>query len=508
MCSLLGFHDDKLSHVGDPVRAQKGSLAPQLLENDFLDLEGTEFKINSGSGLTPSGVVHANVLRQRTCLQGSKLLYFRLLMKNLDLLEETIAASEAVQLESDILVQLKMLGVLKYFQSCLSKTPSVSTCYDMFHAPSNPVGKPKTKGCLDDDVVERVFIHSTRKEERKVRRKRSMEKGSKKLDSRSKVILKYHQESLPFSGRTQTNSRRKKRIVARNEAELSRGIKVAADLERIRRKVEEIGQAVCMSSWAEAAAIDKKVLLQRIHLGRYCRDELLRSTRSLILYVAKNYRGLGVAFEDLVQAGRMGVLQGAERFDHTRGYKFSTYVQYWIRKSMSKLVSQHARGIKVPPSLRKAMNQVQKARKALSNNHGNCADLNEIAKFTGLSAAKVMSASACLKAVGSLDQKVGDSSTKYMEMSPDMSIRSSEATVVQKHMKDKLQSLLESLDPREEQVLILRYGLRCHQRKSLEDIGRLFCVSKEWVRKIERRALAKLQEDSSFHDMSHFLYME
>lgn len=111
---------------------------------------------------------------------------------------------------------------------------------------------------------------------------------------------------------------------------------------------EDTKQVVSLSSWAEASGVEEKMLQQQLYHGYYCRDELIRSTRSLVVYFAKKYRGMGIALEDLLQVGYIGVLQGAERFDTTRGYRFSTYVQYWIRKSMSRVVAKYARGITVP----------------------------------------------------------------------------------------------------------------------------------------------------------------
>lgn len=287
---------------------------------------------------------------------------------------------------------------------------------------------------------------------------------------------------------------------------MSRGVKVVAELEKLRAILEEeSGQVPSLRTWAEAAGVDENVLRQNLHFGWFCRDELLRSTRSLVIFLTRNYRGLGIAHEDLIQAGNMGVLRGAERFDHTRGYRFSTYVQYWIRKSMSRMVAWHARGIRIPTTLATAVNQIQKARKSLNNHHRKYPDDMEIAKLTGFSVAKVRSASQCLRVVGSIDQKIGDCiNAKYMEFTPDRSLRSPEETVLRQNMSSQIQELLSGLDFRERQVLILRYGLKDNQVKSLEEIGRLFNVSKEWIRRIERKAMEKLRDKDVYSSLSHY----
>ncbi|KAA8525195.1 hypothetical protein F0562_006941 [Nyssa sinensis] len=485
----------------DPLKAHTYSSALQTLENDILEME--KIKMNVGKRphvQLPTGEDKVTFLMS---LQANKTSYFSLLMENLDILEETFADSDVVRLERDILVQLERLGALKLFYTCLSRTIKAPPSSELSDVSIELMEEGQTNGTVDD-LVGKIVVCSGKKEVRKSRR----ERASEKADNIYTIHKDSHRPSFS-SARRPTNARSRKVKIARNEAEMSRGVKLVASLERIRTILEEeTGQIAILSSWAEAAGVDKKVLQQHLQFGWCCRDELLRSTRSLVFYLARNYRGLGVAHEDLIQAGNFGVLQGAERFDHTRGYKFSTYVQYWIRKSMSTLVAQHARGIRIPFTLSKAINQIQKARKALNSSHGKYPDDDEIAKFTGLSLAKIMSASKCLRVVGSIDQKMGDCiSAKFMELTPDTSIKSPEESVMRQHMVRDIHNLLKGLDTRERQVLVLRFGLGDHQRKSLEEIGRLFCVSKEWIRKIERTALTKLRDEKTCRNLSHYLYL-
>ncbi|KAK2982930.1 hypothetical protein RJ640_006344 [Escallonia rubra] len=427
--------------------------------------------------------------------QASKASHFSLLLENLIMLETAFTDSDAVRLERDILVLLERLGALKLFHTFLSRALPVPTLVDLADAPNGLVEKPKN------------VVRSGKKEERRARRQRALEKANKAygLVFHSKSNHKCHQQH-EFGKSSNFRGRRIK--VTMNEAEMSRGVKLVANLERIKVTLErETGQVASLSSWAEAAGISKMVLQENLYFGWHCRDELLRSARSLVIYLARNYRGLGVAFEDIIQAGNFGVLEGAERFDHTRGYKFSTYVQYWIRKSMSTLMARHARGIRIPFTLSKAINQIQKARKALSSRHGKYPGDGEIAKLTGLSLAKITSAGKCLRVVGSVDQKVGHfTNAKFSELIPDTSIKSPEEAVLRQHMMKDIYDLLKGLDPRERQVLVLRFGLEDHQRKSLEDIGRLFGVSKEWIRKIERAALRKLRDEETLRNLNPYLY--
>ncbi|KAK4412570.1 RNA polymerase sigma factor sigC [Sesamum alatum] len=469
--------------LNDASRVHVCSSSPQLLENYYLGTRETKVAVGKGSSDGLSSLLENHIetsnsedkLPYLTSLQATQLSQFRLLMKNLDVLEDMFADSNVVRLERDILEQLERLGALRLFYSCLSRTLKSSTSFDLTNATTELVEEPTVNDSVDNHVG-KVVVRSGKKELRKLRRKRMLDKESG-IPTQELPALTISKQHKFVSARRASRSRNKRQRIARNEAEMSSGVKLVAELEKVRRILEEeTGQVASLSSWAEAAGIKKKELQQNLHYGWHCRDELLRSTRSLVLFIARNYWGLGVALEDLIQAGNIGVLQGAERFDQSRGYKFSTYVQYWIRKSMSTLVARHARGVRIPCTLSKVINQVQKARKALSTSNGKYPDDSEIAKYTGLSIAKIMSASKCLRVVGSIDQKIGELiSAKYMEIAPDTSILSPEETVIRQHMINDVHRLLNGLEPREKQVLILRFGLGNCQCKSLEEIGRLFC---------------------------------
>ncbi|XP_034683518.1 RNA polymerase sigma factor sigC [Vitis riparia] len=496
-----------------PFACSSGAL--QTFENDYSEMEEMKMKIGKCSHGDLFKIVNASqapigedISASVAGLQASKASQFSLLLENLDILEEMFADSNMVRLERDIMVQLGRLGALKLFQICLSRTLKTSTSFDLFSAPTEHIRECQTNGTVDDHL-DKVVVRSGKKEERKSKRERALEKADNiyAFPLPSKTIRKGPGRPSVSTVKRTLNSRSKRLMNAKNEAEMSKGVKLVANLERIRATLEEeIGHVASLSNWAEAAGVDKKVLQQQLQFGWYCRDELLRSTHSLVVYIARNYRGMGVAFEDILQAGNLGVLQGAERFDHTKGYRFSTYVQYWIRKSMSTLVARHARGVKIPFTLNRAIGQIQKARKALYKSHGRYPDDNEIAKFTGLSLAKIRSAGNCLRVVGSTDQSFQDCwGATILEFTPDTSIKSPEEGFMRQCKRKDIHNLLKGLDPRERQILVLRYGFGEQQRKSLEEIGRLFNVSKEWIRKLEKTALAKLRDEEICQNLRHYV---
>ncbi|OMO66884.1 RNA polymerase sigma-70 [Corchorus capsularis] len=511
--SFLSVNSDEgVLLAKEPPKAYASSAIPQTLENGCFEIE--EMKVNIGKGSqshTKIDKTHEPIegkkSSSRTSPQACNASHYSLLMENLDVLEETFADSDVLTLEREIVLQLGRLGALKLFNICFSRTIKASSVLDLSDVPASS-GEFNTNGSTDSQK-DKIVVRSRKKKPRQRRRDKLLEKPTTVSSQVLPLKTLHGRLKMPnvSSGKRVSDSRSRRLMIARNEAEMSKGIKVVANLERIRTTLEEeTGKVVSLSCWAEAAGVNEKVLQQQLQFGWYCRDELLRSTRSLVLYFARNYRGLGIAHEDLIQAGSVGVLQGAERFDHTRGYRFSTYVQYWIRKSISRMVARHARGIQVPCMLSKAIVQIQKAQKALSQSHGKNPDEDEIAKFTGLSLAKIRSANKCMRIVGSIDQKIGDCmNAKYLEFIPDLSIRSPEKTVMRQHMEKDIYDLLNGLDARERQVMVLRFGLKGSPPRSLEEIGRLFHVSKEWIRRIERKAMTKMRDTETCRNLSHYL---
>ncbi|MCL7025672.1 hypothetical protein MKW94_025100 [Papaver nudicaule] len=497
----------------DSFRASAcASAAVQFVENSSIERDEMKSKTRKGPGIIMYDSFHSITTPEqdeRSILNSSfhtnKTSYFGLLVDSLEKVEEIFVDEEVIRLEKDIMMQLGKLGALKLFHAYLSRnlkattTTAAAPLSFSIPLPVIPEDSP-VNGAVNDEVDNVITVRSGRKEERISKRKRALENAAK-LSYLSPTMKKISRAN--FS----SNKRSKRVIVAKNESEMSRGVKEVVNLERIRTMLEEeTGRVASYSSWAEAARIDEKMLKERLHFGWYCRDKLLKSTHSLVLFLARNYRGVGISLEDLLQAGYMGVLLGAERYDHTRGYRFSTYVQYWIRKSMSAYVAQNSRGIQLPVTLARAIYQIQKARKTLHSLYGRYPDDNEIATFTGLSLRKIRLASKCPRIVGSIDQKLGDDiNIKFMEYTPDTSVETPDEVVMKQHMRKDVYKLLEDLDQREKQVLILRQGLWDGQCKSLEEIGKLFNVTKEWIRKIEKSALTKVRKEENLSNLSHYL---
>nr|AKC88684.1 sigma factor [Erodium trifolium] len=470
----------------EPLKAYaSSSLAPQTLDNDFLQIGDMQINKRSYNGL--QSMIEDN-------LKPGK---FNLLMENLNVLEETFDDSNVLRLERDILQQLARLGALKLFDTCLSsRTFESSNILDLSDSPTED-----TKNTED-----RVFVRSIKKEKRKSRRERVLENGKKMSNLSLTMKTKEKSFQQPSSAKRASYSRNRRLMVAKNEVEMARGVKMISELERIRATLEEgTGQIARLSCWAEAAGLDQKVLQQQLHFGWQCRDEILRSSRSLVMYLARYYRRPGVAFEDLLQAGNLGVLEGAKKFDPDRGCKFSTYIQYWIRKSMSTMVAQSTRDVHIPFKLSQTIYQIHRAERALKNGD-KYPDDAEIAKFTGLSLSRIELARRSPRIVRPMEQKVGDNhNVNILDVTPDTSMPSPEEIAMREHMKKDIHDLFNALDPKESKVLILRFGFDDHRPRSLGETGKLCSVSKEWIRKVESKAMAKLRGEEMAQNLRHYL---
>ncbi|XWS70281.1 hypothetical protein CRYUN_Cryun03dG0034700 [Craigia yunnanensis] len=308
---LSVISDEGVFLLKDPLKAYTSSAAPQTLENVCLEIE--EMKVNIDKGSQSHGCSHTmigntyepiagNKSSSCTNQQACKTSHYSLLMENLEDLEETFVDSDVLRLEREILLQIGRLGALKLFNICLSRTHKASNILDLSDVSADS-GECNMNGLVDRQK-DKVIVCSRKKKQRQKRRERTVENPTiiSTLLLPSNTLHVRFQKPKISSAKRLSDSRRRRLIIARNEAEMSKRVKVVANLERIRTTCEEeTGKVVSFSCWAEAAGVNEKVLQQQLRFGWYCRDELLRSTRSLVLYSARNYRGLGIAHEDLIQ---------------------------------------------------------------------------------------------------------------------------------------------------------------------------------------------------------------
>ncbi|XP_074583780.1 RNA polymerase sigma factor sigB isoform X2 [Curcuma longa] len=361
--------------------------------------------------------------------------------------------------------------------------------------------------------AESIAVRSVRLTERRARRARAAEKATagvtslkSGLSGRKKRTIQEVDYSDPLRylrGTTNTT----KLLTAAEEIRLSEGIQDLLKLERLKETLaERNGCQPTFAQWAAAAGIDPKSLRKRLNHGTFCKDKMIKSNIRLVISIAKNYLGTGLNIQDLVQEGCRGLVRGAEKFDASKGFKFSTYAHWWIKQSVRKCLSEHSRTIRLPFHMVEASYRVREAEKRLYRENGRPPGTEEVAVATGFSMKKLEAVMLTPKAPISLDQKIGfNESLKPTDVIAHPDAETSEGILIKQFMRQDLNKVLDTLNPREKQVVRWRFGLEDGRMKTLQEIGELMGVSRERVRQIESSALRKLRSKKRTKNLRQYI---
>ncbi|CAN6586181.1 unnamed protein product [Malus baccata var. baccata] len=355
---------------------------------------------------------------------------------------------------------------------------------------------------LQEQLSKGITAKSSRQTERKARRSKAAEKaaasvvsvksGSTTRKKRSSVQEIDHSDPLRYLRSTTHTSRL---LTANEEIELSAGIQELLKLEKLQEELtQRCGRQPTIAQWAAATGVDQKTLRKRVNYGILCKDKMIKSNIRLVISIAKNYQGSGMNLQDLVQQGCRGLVRGAEKFDASKGFKFSTYAHWWIKQAVRKSLSDQSRTIRLPFHMVEATYRVKEAKKQLYSLNGRHPNDEEVAEATGLSMKRLSAVLLTPKAPRSLDQKIGiNLNFKPSEVISDPDAETAEDLLMKKFMKQDLEKVLDSLNPREKQVVRWRFGLEDGRMKTLQEIGELMGVSRERIRQIESCAFRKLK---------------
>ncbi|MBR6778845.1 MAG: RNA polymerase sigma factor RpoD [Clostridia bacterium] len=262
----------------------------------------------------------------------------------------------------------------------------------------------------------------------------------------------------------------------------------------VKMYLKEIGNIPLLSP-EEERELSRQLLEEK---SEYARNKLIESNLRLVVSIAKRYQNKhNMPFLDLIQEGNTGLMKAVEKFDYTKGYKFSTYGTWWIRQSITRAISDQARLMRVPVHMVETMLKHNKAVRELLQELGRDPTIEEIAKKLGTTPDKVIEVQRISQDPISLESKMGhEEDSKIGDLIPDESALSPQDIAQQNMLKEQLMSVLETLTPREQKVIRLRYGLDDAHPRTLEEVGREFSVTRERIRQIEAKALRKLRHPS------------
>jgi len=283
------------------------------------------------------------------------------------------------------------------------------------------------------------------------------------------------------------------------------------ELEDLVEKGKEAGELLGSSSFGGKLSeeLPKRPTREQLEVlvrqGRQARDRLTISNLRLVVSIAKRYMNRGLSFLDLIQEGNMGLMKAVEKFDYTRGYKFSTYATWWIRQAITRAIADQSRTIRVPVHMIETVRELNRVKREYIQSYGSAPTLEDLSELTGMSIDKIKKVESVSQYTASLERPIGDEDEDTLgDFIEDPSSPSPTKETFRMFLREQLSRALDQLDEREREILKLRYGLEDGHPRTLKDVSLKFNITRERVRQIEIKAIEKLKHPSRRAELKRF----
>ena len=269
----------------------------------------------------------------------------------------------------------------------------------------------------------------------------------------------------------------------------------------VRMYLKEIGKVSLLT------ADEERELAIRMEQGdEEAKKKLCESNLRLVVSIAKRYLNRGLSFLDLIQEGNLGLIKAVDKFDYTKGYKFSTYATWWIRQAITRSIADQARTIRIPVHMVETINKLIRISRQLLQEYGREPTSEEIAKEMGITVEKVREIKKISQDPVSLETTIGEEEDSHLgDFIPDDDVPAPVDAAAYSMLKEQLMEVLDTLSDREKKVLMLRFGLEDGRPRTLEEVGKEFNVTRERIRQIEAKALRKLRHPSRSKKLKDYL---